>query len=153
MPKTASFIFFLLASVAFAAAPAKPTSTAPADVTAALAAGEALALVEVTAVQEKDNRPSDGNVVVTVSYKVIKSSGKVPTDIRIIVAYGGRRIGGTPQATGPLVPNPLLQGPRYWIVFNSKDEQKYPQGVSAWWPEKDAPAALDAAVTAKKFDK
>jgi hypothetical protein len=54
---------------------------------------------------------------------------------------------------GILFPNPLKVGQRYWVIFNRADSQKYQDGVVAWYPEKDAPAALEAAITADAFGK
>lgn len=132
---------------------AQPTATQPQAVAAALAAGKAIALIEVTAMKEHDGRPADGNLVETISFKTIKSSGKVPDSIQIIKAFGGMRMGPPPVPQGPLFPNPLVVGQRYWIVFNDNDFEKYQQGVVAWWPEKGAPAEVEAAVAADKFGK
>jgi hypothetical protein len=129
---------------------AAPGATQPANVTAALNAGKAVALIEVTAVKEQDGRPWDGNLVDIVTFKTIKSSGKVPDDIRITKAFGGRRVRPAPVPAGVLFPNPLVAGKRYWMIFNDSDFEKYQQGVVAWWPEKDAPTpVLEAAVAAK----
>jgi hypothetical protein len=127
----------------------------PADAAAALNAGKALALIEVTAITEEDMRPADGELFDVVALKVVKSSGKTPAEIRILKGYAYPQIAGAPDP-GPvppsiLHPNPLVAGQRYWLIFNTADKRKYPQGVVAWWPEKSAPAALDAALTAGKF--
>jgi hypothetical protein len=156
----------LLATVTIAAAPATRSSTqpattktapatSPAPAAAALNAGKALALIQVTAVKEEDQRPADGELLDVVSFKTLKSTGKIPVDIRITKAFAYPQVAGMP-ARGPvpasvLFPNPLKAGERYWIVFNTTDPRKYPQGVVAFWPEKDAPADLEAAVTAGKF--
>ena len=142
-----------LTIIALAAAPATPAAapsgTQPADVAAALKAAKGVALVEVSAVRERDNRPSDGNLVDSVTFKTVKSTGTVPPQITITKAYGGRRVRPAPEPSGPLIPNPLIAGQRYWILFNDTDPEKYPQEVVAWWPEKSAPAAVEAAVSPK----
>jgi hypothetical protein len=148
----------LIAPVAptWAADPHAPSDTLPAAVAAALDAGTALTLIEVSDVKERDARPKDGNLVDIVSFEVVKSSGKPPASIEIIKAFGGRRARGSPRSTpgGPLFPNPLVAGQRYWVVFNDTDRQKYQQGVVAWWPEKSAPTTpLEAAIAADKFGK
>jgi len=131
-----------------------PSATQPAAVTALLSQGKALALIEVTAMKEQDGRPADGNLVEIVSFKSLKSSGALPTEINIIKAFGGMRPGPPPVPKGPLAPNPLKVGQRYWIIFNDSDWEKYQQGVVAWWPETGAPTeALNAAITADKFKK
>ena len=68
-------LVFVVAAIARGAAPHTPSSTQPADVAAALKAAKGIALIEVTAVKEKDDRPSDGNLVATVTFKTIKSTG------------------------------------------------------------------------------
>lgn len=123
----------------------QPSSTQPADVTAALAASKGVALIEITAIQEQDARPIDGNLTDVILFKTIKSSGKIPTQIIITKDFGGRRIAPAPKPAGPLYPTPFVVGWRYWIIFNDTDPQKYPQGVVAWWPEKSVPAAVEAA--------
>ncbi len=131
-----------------------PSSTQPADVTAALAAGKGVALIEVTGVKEKDDRPVDGNLADIVSFKKVKASGEVPDEIRVTKAYGGRRVGAPPALGGVLYPSPLKAGERYWVIFNATDFQKYPQEVVAWWPEKGAPTeALEKAVAPKDAPK
>jgi hypothetical protein len=134
---------------------AAPGSAQPAEATLALNAGKAVALIEVTAITEEDMRPADGELFDVVAFKVIKSSGKTPAEIRILKGYAYPQIAGAP-ARGPvppsiLYPNPLVAGHRYWVIFNNADKRKYPQGVVAWWPEGGAPAALDTALTAGKF--
>jgi hypothetical protein len=141
-----------------AAEPAKPaghasSSTQPADVAAALAAGKAAALIEVTSIKEVDSRPVDGNLVDIVKFKVVKSSGQVPDQITITKDFGGRRIGPRPSPVGVLYPNPLEVGKRYYVVFNEDDFQKYQQGVVAWWIESDTPADLADALKNGKFGK
>jgi hypothetical protein len=146
------FVAILLTRIACAAgtpAAAAPSSTQPADVAAALKAAKGVALVEVSAIRERDNRPSDGNLVDIVSFKTLKSTGTVPSQITITKAYGGRRIAPPAPPSGPLFPNPLVAGQRYYILFNDSDFDKYPQEVVAWYPEKSVPAAVEAALAPK----
>jgi hypothetical protein len=154
----AELLIALALPLRLTAAPAAPAGHAPsstnaADVAAALAAGRALALIEVTSVKEVDSRPSDGNLVDVVKFKVVKSSGQMPSQITITKDFGGRRIGPPPKPAGVLYPNPLENGKRYWIIFNEDDFQKFQQGVVAWWPENDAPAELETALKDGKFGK
>jgi len=145
----------LLVLAAAAPVPHAPSSTQPVDVTAALDAGTSLALVQITTVKDQDNRAADGDRANLISYTLVKSSGKPPASLRVVTANPYPQMAGAPAApepTGILIPNPLIPGQRYWIVF-STNKKKYPQGVVAFYPEKDAPAALDAAITAKKYDK
>jgi hypothetical protein len=147
---------FFLAATAFAADSATataPSSTQPADVAGALKAAKGIALIEVTAVRERDSRPVDGDLVDNVSFKAVKTTGKVPVQIVIIKDFGGLRPGPAPKPAGPLYPNPLVAGQRYWMIFNDTDSQKYQQGVVAWWPEKSVPAAVEAAVTSGTLGK
>jgi hypothetical protein len=133
-------------------APAAGSSTQPADVAAALKAARGIALIEVTSIKEQDNRPADGPLVDIVSFVALKSTGVIPASIVIIKEYGGLPapsnadpVVSIPRPGGPLYPNPLEAGQRYWIIFNETDYQKYPQAVVAWWPEKNVPAAVEAA--------
>jgi hypothetical protein len=148
-------ITFPLRLAAASAQPAghAPGSTQATNVAAALAAGKALALIEVTSVKEVDSRPSDGNLVDVVKFSVVKSSGQTPSQITITKDFGGRRVGPAPKPAGVLYPNPLEAGKRYWIIFNDEDFQKFQQGVVAWWPEKDAPSELESALKDGRFGK
>lgn len=147
-----AIVTLILAVIAFAprTTAVAASSTQPDEVATALKAAKGIALVEVTAIRERDDRPSDGNLVDVVSIKTVKSTGTIPADIRITKDFGGRRVGAAPVPTGPLFPNPLVAGKRYWIIFNDADWQKYQQGVVAWWPEKDVPVAVEAAVAPAK---
>ncbi|HVT82475.1 MAG TPA: hypothetical protein VHM90_17675 [Phycisphaerae bacterium] len=129
------------------------SATQPDAVAAALKEGKAVALIEVTGIKEQDGRPADGNLVERVSFKTVKSSGKVPEEIVIVKAFGGMRMGPPPVPKGVLFPNPLKVGQRYWVVFNGEDWEKYQQGVVAWWAEKDVPKEVEGAVSADRFGK
>jgi len=141
------------AFVAISKPAASPSATQADAVAAALKEGKAVALIEVSAIKEQDGRPADGNLVEHVTFKKVKSSGTVPDEITIIKAFGGMRMGPPPTPKGPLFPNPLKVGQRYWVIFNDSDWEKYQQGVVAWWPEKDVPKDVEAAATANKYGK
>jgi hypothetical protein len=94
-----------------------------------------LALVEVTEIKEVDRRPADGNLVVQVRLRIIRSTGMVRDEIGILKAYGGRgqdRL--KPRMDGPVKLDTFEKGKQYWIAFSSIYDEAYWQGVINVWP-------------------
>jgi len=124
----------------------------PLDDLAPNAAGVCLA--EIADSQEIDKRPSDGNLFVRAKLRVIRGTGAIPEHIVIIKEYGGLGPPGpAPKPYGPLRPDSLTKGHRYWFAFCSKYEvirsgTPYPQGVIRYWPTEQADVAetLEEAV-------
>lgn len=142
----------LTAQVGLKLIPCRPSSVAPASVSAALNAGDALALIEVIAVVELDGRPVDANLVDLIRFNTLKCSGPMPSKIVVTKAFGGMYAGQSPIPHGPLYPTPLVVGQKYWLIFNYSDYKKYPQSVIAWWPEDAAPLELlEAAIKQDRY--
>ncbi|MBC8868499.1 MAG: hypothetical protein H8E44_03735 [Planctomycetes bacterium] len=105
-------------------------------------------LAEIADLQEIDERPGDGNLFVRAKLRVIRGSGAIPERIDIVKEYGGLGPPGPmPKPYGPLRPDSLTKGHRYWFAFCSKYEvvrsgTPYPQGVIRCWPEKQADVAV-----------
>jgi hypothetical protein len=154
----ASLFVFLGAAVQSrpgASEAAKPSSTQPADVAAYLECANAVVLAEVGEITRFNRGAADGPAGEGVTLKVIKSAGEKVVGISILQSGGGRGPPGVVRSVthGPLYPNPLEVGKRYWFVFDgSQDVDKYPQRVIAWWPEGAAPTkALEEALGAERF--
>lgn len=139
---------------------AVPADNSPkADVTLerALAKASGVCLAKVTALKERDGRPSDGNLAVTATLEILRGSGATRKSLYIVKAYGGLRPKGPPpKPRGPLRHDSLTKGGRYWLVFCSVHEAvsgKYPQGVIRWWPENTPEIAkvLEKAVREDRY--
>jgi len=99
-----------------------------------------LALAKVEGIQEKDQRPVDGNLLVCVSLKVEKGSGKILQEFSYPKAFGGRRFPGFPEPKPPelFTKKELKVEGRYWFLFAPKTEQeKYPGGIIDFWSADD----------------
>jgi hypothetical protein len=112
-----------------------------------------VALVEVVAMTEYDMRPADGNKGVVFKLRLVRGSGEFRDTVYVVTEFGGLRPPDGPEPkSGPLKADSLRKGQRYWLAFISPYRHEYPQGVLAFWSEKD-PAAetLEAAVKADVF--
>ncbi len=103
-----------------------------------------LAFVEVVGIRDIDSRANDGPLYTEVKLRVIKSTGAIASELVIVKAPGG--FAPPPIAAqkkplrGPLKPNSLKKGKKYWIAFASEYEllDRYPEGVINFWKENEA---------------
>jgi hypothetical protein len=133
--------------------PAKPNSTQPTDVADSLEFASAICLAEVTSVTTEDHRGGDGPLEDVIKLKILKSSGNASPQLAIKLTDSGMHPPPEWEPHGPLFPDPLKANQRYWFVFDaSRNFQKYPQGVIAWWPEDAAPTKiLEDVITMDRF--
>lgn len=112
-------------------------------------------LVEITSLEEFDERPSDGDHWLKASYRVIRSSGDVPGFLHLVIDPAGMTAPGYNfKPPVELNHNSLSIGERHWIVFGSEgDGSRFPYGITGWWPHDadDLPAVVIAAVEQDRF--
>lgn len=115
-------------------------------------------LVEITNLEEFDERPSDGDYWVKASFEVIEATGDIPEFLYIVKESGGHLApppANTPPSPPPrLTHNTLSVGEKHWFVFGTEgDGSQLPYGMTGWWPAgaKDLPNSVIAAVKEDRF--
>lgn len=139
-------------------APSPPSSDTPVEPMLLHASGACLA--RISRLEERDERPSDGDHWVKASLDVSQSSGKVPEFLYLMVEPGGLRPppleGELEEKLTPTVlrHDSLQVGEQHWFVFSEHyDSAKYPPNVAGWWPY-DAgtvPRDVIAAIESDRF--
>jgi hypothetical protein len=113
-----------------------------------------LCLAEVLELKDFDGRAGDGNLETRVKLRIVAGTGTVLKELAIVKEYGGFRPNGPePKPRGPLWPDSLKKGKKYWFAFCSEHEgDRYEQMVINFWPE-DAPeaAAFHRAVKEDRY--
>lgn len=114
---------------------------------------QGLWLVEVTAKDEFDERPSDGNKGVRVKLRPVRGSGGFQDTLNIVTAYGGLRQGPASALPEFIYPETFEVGSKYWIAFASvHDLERHRQWVVNFWDEMPEAAMLAALERAVKED-